>query len=328
MSRPDAFLDAVERPPQEVPPWRYARRPRQVGLSGWWRVLKQTGRNLGGDNLSIFCAGVAFFTLLSIFPALLGAVLIYGLFADPVILRDHLALVEPFMPGQAFALLQDRLAVLVTRSEEGLGIGLILSAGAALWSASRGASALIAMLNVIYKEPEGHSFVASAVLSIALTIGGIAAFGLSVIVLAAVPAALALIPMPETLAGLVSFARWPVIALLIYLAIAILYKIAPCRRDPRLNWVMPGAAAATLLWLFGSVLFSLYIENFADYEAAFGAVASIIVLMVWIYYSIFIIAVGAELNAELELLTRIDTTIGPELPMGERHAFVADHLRG
>jgi membrane protein len=327
VNRSPPYLRAVEHPPREAPPWRYARQPHQIGLAGWWKVLKHTYGNLGADNLSIFCAGVAFYTLLSLFPALLGVVLVYGIFTDPAILRDHLLLVEPFMPGTAFAVLQDRLETLVSSSSEGLGIGLLITLGATLWSASRGASALISMLNTIYKEPESRGFIASAVLSLALTIGGITAFGLSVIVLAAVPAALALIPMPDAIAGLVSFVRWPMMALLIFLAIAVLYKIAPCRRDPNWHWVMPGAATATLLWLLGSVLFSLYIENFADYEATFGAVASIIVLMVWIYYSVFIIALGAEINAELELLTRIDTTIGPNLPMGQRHAFVADHLR-
>lgn len=322
-----SYLRNIERPPQQAPPWRYARRPRQIGLAGWGKVLKHTYGNLSTDNLSIFCAGAAFYTLLSIFPALLGAVLVYGIFTDPAVLGGHLALVEPFMPSQALALLQDRLKVLVTRSEEGLGLGLILSAGAALWSASRGASALIAMLNTVYKEPEGHGFIASAATSIALTIGGIAALGLSVIVLAAVPAALALVPMPDAIASLVRLARWPMIALLIFLAVAILYKIAPHRRDPKLHWVVPGAIAATALWIVGSVLFSLYIENFADYDATFGAMTSIIVLMVWIYYSLFIVALGAELNAELELLTRIDTTIGPDLPMGQRGAFVADHVR-
>lgn len=311
---------------QHTAPGRYARRPGDIGFAGWKLIAKRTGGNFVADEISNRSAAVAFFGLLSLFPALTATVLIYGLVVDPVLLNGHLELVSPFLPGAALEILKGRLAELIAGSDASLGIGLIVSLGISMWSASRGVDALIQILNIIYKEPVRRGFLRAGLVSIGFTLGGMAFMAVAIALLTALPAALAIIPVPSYLAWIISLARWPVMAALIFAVIFITYKLAPHRSDARGAWIAPGAAAATVLWLIGTGLFAFYVENFANYGATFGAMSAVIILMLWLYYSTIIFAMGAELNSELELITRIDTTTGPNRPMGQRGAFVADNV--
>ena len=167
----------------------------------------------------------------------------------------------------------------------------------------------------------------AALLSFALTLGGYLVALAALFALAVVPAAARLVAFPGLAETIALWVRWPILAIIIFCAATVLYRIAPDRADPKFRWVTPGAALTTLLWLAASALFSLYVENFASYDATFGSLAAAVVLMLWIYYSTIIFVLGSRLNAELELRTKRDSTTGAPRPIGERGAYVADHVR-
>jgi membrane protein len=123
---------------------------------------------------------------------------------------------------------------------------------------------------------------------------------------------------------LLSVIRWPVLAAVFALALALLYRFGPSRRPAQWKWVTWGSIAATILWLAGSALFSLYVSNFEDYNKTYGSIGAAVGMMMWFWLSAYIIILGAELNSEMERQTRVDTTTGRPKPLGQRGAFAAD----
>jgi membrane protein len=158
-------------------------------------------------------------------------------------------------------------------------------------------------------------------------LGGLFLF-FTVLTVGAVPALMRVLRLPKDIESLVELIRWPILAAAVVVAVICLYRFAPDREDAKWRWIVPGALVASAAWMLFSLAFSLYVDNFASYDATFGSVAAIVVLMLWLYYTIFIFVVGAVLNAELEMQTIQDSTTGPPLPMGERGAYVADHVEG
>jgi membrane protein len=312
--------------------------PDQIGLTaegpgrmpwrGWRRVIRRVVRRLGVEGLSTAAGGVAFFALMSLFPAIVAAVLIYGIFADPGIVREHLALIRHLIPTSAYKVLEDQITALVTRPATGLGWGLLISLVIAIWSASRGIAALIEIIGMAYRQKDNRSILKSILLSIVFTFLGGVFLLFTVLMVGAVPALLRVMWLPSGTETLVELVRWPILAAAIVAAILCLYRFAPDREEAKWRWIVPGALLASGAWMLFSLGFSLYVDNFASYDATFGSVAAIVVLMLWLYYTIFIIVVGAVLNAELEMQTVEDSTTGPPVPMGERGAYVADHVAG
>ena len=126
--------------------------------------------------------------------------------------------------------------------------------------------------------------------------------------------------------SLVRLLRWPVLALLVLVSLTLLYRYGPCRRSAKWRWVIVGALFATVFWLIASAGFSYYVSHFANYDRIYGSLGAVIVLLFWLYLSFYIVLIGAEINAQLELQTAQDTTRGRARPMGKRGAFVADHV--
>lgn len=309
-----------------VDPGKLARSPVRLSFANIWAALKRVVVRITETDVSLRCAGVAFFSFLSLFPAVAVGVALYGLFADIQTLNQQMYLADRFLPSSVTALFSERLEAIISESNETLTLGLIISLILALWSGSRGINALVHAMTKAYREEDQRPFVLAAAISISLTI---AAFLVGMLVLAAVailPVITTFLPLPIKAETMALWLRWPVVALIVLAAIAFLYKIAPHRRDPKFRWVLPGAITASLFWLGGSIAFSFYIENFANYGATFGSIATAAILMLWLYFSSLVFVGGAILNAELELQTFPDTTIGPDAPRGERGAFVADHV--
>ena len=265
--------------------------------------------------------------MLSLFPAIAACVVVYGLFMDISTLQQHLTVVQPFVPIDTYALLESRLEALVKTSDTRLGLGLLLSLAVGLWSGSRGTSALISLIGSTYKEKDKRGFVESTAISVGITIAAMIFVIATLAAVAAVPLILELVPLASTFVVLVELIRWPLVALFAFVAIACLYKYAPDRRPATWRWIVPGALAAAILWLAASALFSIYVEKFGNYSTTFGPLATAVVLLLWFHYSVMIVALGAELNAQLELQTRRDSTIGPNRPMSQRNAYVADHTK-
>jgi membrane protein len=303
---------------------RAAAAPHQIPAHGWWEVLQRVVQRISEDNLSVIAAGVAFYGLLSIFPALGALVAIYGLIADPVTVQQQISALQGFLPAEATKLVADQLTSLVSRPRSRLGVGLGVSVLLAIWGARAGTATLMSALNIAYGETEKRNFLVFNAAALALT-AAMVLFGIIVILSVAIlPAVINLFPLPQSWKNIISYVRWPILALLMMVAIAAIYRYAPSREEPRWRWVSWGAVIATLVWIAGSAGFSLYVAKFSSYNETYGSLGAVVILLMWLWVSAFIVLIGAELNAELEHQTARDTTDEPEKPMGTRGALVAD----
>jgi membrane protein len=300
--------------------------PFRLDWRGWKAVLGRTIKSMADTDTSLRCAGVAFFSFLSIFPAIAIVVLFIGLTADQALLLEQLERLSVFMPEIAFSVVVNQLDALLSQPQSGLGLGLALSLIVVLWSGSRGVDALLYAASAAYYQEKQRGFLASVVVAIAVTIAGAAFMIVALALVAAVPIVAGLSPIPGTAERLALWLRWPILLGLAIVAFSLLYRFTIKRRPAKMRWILPGAILASTLWIGACIGFSLYVENFGEFEATFGSLAAAVVLLIWFYLSALIFVLGAALNAELELQTSVDTTIGPERPMGKRKAYVADHV--
>jgi membrane protein len=307
---------------------RDAKRPHHIPLRGWWQVAQRVWNESGRDNLSVVAAGCAFYALFSIFPALSALILVYGLTADPITVETRLGMLEDLLPMQAYEVVIEQVHRLVTAPTQTLGWSLVVSLGLALWSAAYGAQALFAALNIAYEEPERRGFLQFYLSGFAFTIIGILGGVVMLLAIVYVPLLFASAGFSGPFEMIVTIARWPILALLVLLILALLYRFGPCRRAAKWRWVTPGSVFATIVWLLASAAFSYYVSNFAQYDRFYGSLGAVIILLLWLYISFYIVLLGAEINAELELQTAVDTTSGEPKPIGRRGAFVADHVAG
>ncbi|XBQ14802.1 MAG: YihY/virulence factor BrkB family protein [Oceanicaulis sp.] len=270
-------------------------------LSRYFSAAKSAAGDAGEDNLSFIAGGVAFFGFLAIFPALSAAIMVWGLFADPADVQDRLAQLGQAMPEAAWGAIEGQMSAIAGGEASTLGIGLLVSLLLAFWSAAKGARALIAAMNISYAESDDRGFIANNLVALAFTVGGIFYAILTIVLVGALPALLAALQLGDFVEAAIQAGRWLVAIGLFVLALAALYRWAPDREgEDRKKTVLPGAVAATLLWVIASAGFSIYTANFANYNATFGALASVVVLMLWLWISAFIVCLGAVLNAELE----------------------------
>jgi membrane protein len=306
------------------PRGRDATEPQQIPRRGWKEILLRTWREVRQDNISIIAAGVAFYALLAIFPALGAALAIYGFVADPHTINQHLNVLTGVLPSDARSVLERQLSSLVMQPKAALSFGALFAIALALWSASSGVKSLMTALNIAYEEEEKRGFLHYNALALAMTFGAIIAALIALTLVAVLPPLLQALPLPNWLHWVLSLARWPILALGVITELAVLYRYGPSRNEARWNWVTWGAVAATVLWIIASALFSWYAANFANYNKTYGSVGAIVVLLMWFYITAFVILLGAELNAEMERQTTADTTRAPWKPMGSRGARMAD----
>lgn len=305
---------------------REASGPSEIPKRGWKDILRRTKDEVSKDNLSIIAAGVAFYLFLSIFPAVAAMVSVLGLIVDPPDVERFVEAAEGILPPDALALIAQQVREVTSSSARALGWSLVVSVGLALWSATAGVKALMTALDIVYDERETRGFLKYSGIAILLTIGALVFALLALALVAALPVVLNWLPIPEPIATALGILRWVILGGAFLLALSALYRFAPDRQNAQWRWVSWGAAAATLLWLLGSALFSLYVTNFADYNKTYGAIAAIVILLMWFYLTAFVILFGAELNAEMEHQTKVDSTTGKPKPMGRRGAQMADTL--
>jgi membrane protein len=267
---------------------------------------------------------VAFYGLLAVFPGLIALVAIYGLAFDPAQVEQQVSQLKGVLPPEATDVLLAQLHDLTTTSSTALGFGAIAGIVLALWSASAGMRTLMEALNVAYDEEESRGFVGYYGTALLLTLGAVLGLIVAIALVVALPVALQFFGLGEALKWLVAIAVWPVLLVAMLVGLAIVYRFGPSRAKPRWRWVSWGAVAATLLWIVGSVLFSVYVTQFGSYNETYGSVGAIVILLMWFLLSSYAVLIGAELNAEMERQTRQDTTAGREKPMGGRGAYAAD----
>ena len=303
---------------------RFATSPTQLPKAGWKDVARRTLQEVKADNVPITAAGVAFYGMLALVPAMVAIVSVYGLVVSP---EESARQIEGFtrpLPREAATLLVDQIKTITGGNSSGLGIKLAMSLAGLLWSASSGTTALIRGLGIAYDEPEGRGFVKlrtrALILTVAAVVGAVIVLGLAV-ALPAILDATGLSSVGKTV-GLVL--RWPVLGVLFILGLSALYRYGPDRDKAKWRWVSAGALLATVLWVIGTGLFGFYAGRFGSYNETYGTLAGAVVLLLWLYLTSLVILVGAELNSELERQTLEDSTVGPPQSLGERKAMSAD----
>jgi membrane protein len=303
---------------------RQARSPLEIPWTGWKDILWRTYEQFGSDRLLAVAAGVVFYGLLAIFPAITALVSSYGLFADAAMIGRHLTFAAALMPEGAFGVVQEQISRIASQGGGGLSAGFILGLLLAVWSANAGMKAIMDALNVIYDEEEKRGFLRLNLMSLALTVGALSVLLVAIVSVVVFPLMLNWIGLGSAAEWTVAVLRWPALLIAVMLGLAVLYRFGPSRREARWQWLNVGAVLATLLWLAGSLLFSWYLSNFADYNATYGSLGAGIGLMMWLWLSVIAILLGAELNSEIEHQTARDSTIGRDKPLGRRDAVMAD----
>jgi membrane protein len=305
---------------------RGAETPTGIPLRGWKDILWRVKDEIGNDHLTIIAAGVAFYALLALIPALAAVIAIWGMVADPATIETQIAGLGRIMPATALDLIESQMQRIAAQSSASLGFGALASILFSLWSANNGMKALIEAMQIVYDEEDDRGFVKKNALSLAMTLGAVVAALLAIGMVVAVPIVLGTVGLGSAAAAAVSVLRWPLLFVLMLGALGVVYRYGPNRDRPQWRWVSPGAIAATLLWVIGSLGFSYYVSNFGSYNETYGSIGAAVILLMWFFLTAFFILLGAELNAEAERQTRHDTTVGAAEPIGQRGAFAADDL--
>jgi membrane protein len=304
---------------------REAERPRDLPKAGWLDISKRVIAEMKQDNIAVVAAGCAFYAWVALIPALIALITIYGLVASPEQVTDQITRLTGSLSSSTADVIRQPIESATSSANRSLSIGLIVSLLGVLWSASGGMDGIIKGINIAYDE-EPQSFPKRRGLAILLTFGAIVFLVIAVGLIAVAPPVLEQLPLggAATIAG--QIASYVLLALLWMFGLAVLYKIAPHRENPKLRWVTWGAVIATILWLIGSAGFSYYVTNFGNYNKTYGALGGVIILNLWLFLTNFAVLLGAEINSEMEHQTRKDTTTGPPRPMGQRDATKADHV--
>ena len=305
-----------------------ADRPTQIPAAGWRAILVRAWQETKDDNVPLLAAGVAFYAFLALFPALIAAVTVYGLVADPAQVEAQIASFTRALPQDTASVITGQLRSLAAGSSSALSFGLVASLLGGLWTASSGMSNLMKATNLAYDEEETRGFVKLRAVALALTLGAVLFLVVAAALVAVLPAVLGAVGLGGFTRVLIEVGRWIGLVVFVLAALALLYRYAPDRDHPRFAWTSVGAVAATVLWVLGSAGFSLYVSTFGSYGKTYGALAGVAVLLLWLFLTSFMVLLGAEINSEMEHQTAQDTTRGEAKPMGERNAVMADTVAG
>lgn len=303
---------------------RMAKRPEHIPHKGWVDIAWRTGGSYFGDRVGFVAGGVTFFTLLSLFPLLGTFVTLYGLFADPADAWARLQFLYALLPSSIAEFLGGEMQRLAANSNSQLTFTLIWTLALSLWTANGAVKVLFYGLNVAYHEVEKRNIVRYNLICMVFTVGAIVAVMLTSVLVVGVPVVVRLFGLEEEW-GLIAPLRWPLLLAGYIAALTVIYRYGPCRQRARWRWVTPGAIFAAVLSLTVSFLFSWYLSNFVRTDS-YGPLAAMMGFLLWTWLSVQVILMGAELNAEIEHQTAVDTTTGLPLPMGERGAKVADSV--
>lgn len=305
---------------------RRAETPHQIPGPGWLDVFWRVKEQLAEDRVSMLAAAIAFYALLSLFPAIGAVVSLWALAFDPAEIASQIGELSRLMPPGGARLIADQARAVSENTDTGLSLTAILGLAMAMLLASRGVLGLMMGLNVVYGEEDRRSLMHRMLVVAALTLGLIVMSLAAMIFVALYSLAVGWLVLEGPIVILIQWLRWPVLLIMMMFVIAVLYRYGPYRRSPRWEWVGTGTVIATLLWLLGSGGLSLYVGLVADMDELYGSLGAVVVLMLWFWLSAYVVLLGAEINAEMERQTRHDTTVGKSRAIGERGAYAADTL--
>lgn len=303
---------------------RAATKPWHIPWRGWKDIFWRTYEEIQKDRLLAIAAGVVFYALLAIFPAVTALVSMYGLFASPATINEHLTVLSDVMPDGGVSIVREQIDRVAAKGDVKLGFGFILGLGIAIWSANAGLKAVIDALNVVYEEDEKRSFFKLNVISLTFTAAALVAILVGIAMIVVVPLLLDRVGFGKEAGAALEFGRWPGLVVAVMVSLAVLYRFGPSRAQPKWHWLSVGSVVATVLWIAGSALLSFYLRKYANYDATYGSLGAAIGLMMWMWMSAVVVLLGAEINAEVEHQTAADTTVGVPRPLGTRNATMAD----
>jgi len=303
---------------------RHATSPDEIPARGWKDILYRVYANIGNHRVLALAAGMTYYCILAIFPALAALVAIYGMFTDPGSIAKHLDDIAGFVPGGAIDVAREQLTRVSSKGDRTLGLTFLVGLAISLWSANAAMKSLFDTLNIVYGEREKRGFLKLNGVSLAFTLAGIVFVLSALATVVVVPVMLDYLYLSKSADLFIRIARWPAMFMALTLAFAMIYRFGPSRAAPRWRWITWGSAAATFIWLGASGLFSWYAASFGTFNETYGSLGAVIGFMTWLWISAIVILLGAELNAEMEHQTARDTTTGTPKPIGTRGARMAD----
>ncbi|MEJ7629952.1 MAG: YihY/virulence factor BrkB family protein [Nocardioidaceae bacterium] len=301
-----------------------AESPSDIPAKGWWQITRRSLKEIGDDHLTLIAKGVAYSWFMALFPGLIAAISIYGLVTTPSQVQAQVADLSSALPASARQLITTQLESLAGASGSALGIGLVVSVALALFSASAGMAGLVEALNIAYDEEEERNFVIKRGLALLLTLGFLAFFAIAIGLIAVFPFLSDNLGSSLVVQILLQVLRWAMLLVVAVVALALLYRVGPNRDAPAIRWLSLGSLIATVIWIAASVGFAFYVDNFGSYAETYGALAGVVVLLLWFWITALVVLLGAEINAESEGQTIKDTTKGKPSPLGQRGAVKAD----
>ena len=263
-------------------------------------VASHIWTNIGCHRVLAIAAGVTFYALLAIFPAIAAIVALYGLFADTHTIVTQVNSMAGVLPGGAIAVIGDQVGRIVSRPSSSLGFTFIVSLLISLWSANAGMKAMFDALNVVYNAEERRSFIKLNAVSVAFTLAAIALLLAAMASVVVVPIVLNALPMESLIAPALGYTRWPLLLILIGLGLSVIYRFGPDREHAQWRWISWGSALAAIAWLAASLLFSWYAANFGSYNETYGSLGAVIGFMTWMWLSGIVVLLGAEIDAVME----------------------------
>jgi len=305
---------------------RRAESPMAIPLKGWKDILLRVYRRAMADRLGLIAAGVTFYGVMGLFPAIVALVSIYGLLTDASALQGQIQFLSGYLPPSVLELLGTELQRISQARDGSLGLAALLSLLVALWSVNTAVRAVFQALNVAYGEAEKRPIWRLYATTFAVAVGIIIMAVVVVNVVIILPVLISAVGFSERTDFYMRLLSAPIFFIVMVAAASVLYRIGPSRSSARLHWISFGSVLFSVIWIAAALGVSFYLSRFADYSATYGSLGAVIGLMLWIYVTAYIFLAGAEINAEIEHQTSHDTTVGPEKPMGERGAHVADTL--
>ncbi|GEK53838.1 YihY/virulence factor BrkB family protein [Pseudoalteromonas espejiana] len=305
---------------------QHAEQPVHIPIVGWWDITKRIFKQMSQDNLSLVAAGVAFYALLAIFPAIAAMVSVYAYFSSPTDISEHLSKIVTLLPQSTSDLILSQVSSLAQTSNASLSLSAIGTLILTIWSSSKGSQALITACNISYHEYEKRSFFHAQLVRFLFSVGAILVAIFALLIIGILPIVLNLVGLKESIDLLIKLISWPLLAFMFNFALVLLYRYAPHRKPAKWRWITLGSCIATVLWILASIGFSFYVSHFASYNETYGSLGGVVIMLMWLYISAYIITLGAVINASTEQQTAKDSTTGPAKERGKRGAYVADHL--
>jgi membrane protein len=303
---------------------RRAKDPRQIPAPGWKDIAVRSWGVVSDSNLFLIAGGVTYAVLVALFPGLAALVAIYGLLLDPAQVEQQVESLSTVLPPESAQMIGDQLHKLVTAPANSLSISAAVALLFALWSASRGMSGLIGALDIAYQQKETRGFFKLNLMAIGLTLAVLVGGTVTIALVGVLPVVVNWAGFGPIAKWVLLILEWPLLIAVVMGGLAMLYRYAPDRKEAKWRWVSPGAITATVLWVFGSIGFSVYVSHFSSYDKTYGSLGGVVVMLTWLYLSSFVALFGAVINAQSERQTLADTTSGQPKPLGSRRAYAAD----